>query len=106
MCCVDPLKPPRVTDIDVIAANVRFSNWVSGSSWFSFFYMIGDRLSGSRFSSQSVLVFEWHRCMRVSDWLWRALLPGALQFAQQTFSSSSADLVRIGRSRQVDWGAF
>jgi hypothetical protein len=38
--------------------------------------------------------------------LWRALLPGALQFAQQTFSSSSADLVRIGRSRQVDWGAF
>ena len=68
--------------------------------------MIKDRLSGSRFSSQSGLAFEGRRCMHVSDWLWRALLPGALQVAQQTFSSSPTDLVRIGRSHQVEWLAF
>jgi len=68
--------------------------------------MIKDRLSGSRFSSQSGLAFEGRRCMHVSDWLWRAPLPGALQVAQQTFSSSSTDLVRIGRSHQVEWVAF
>ena len=62
--------------------------------------MIWDRLSGSRFSSQSGLAFELRRCMHVSDWQWRAPLSGALQVAQQTFSASSTDLVRIGRSRQ------
>lgn len=41
--------------------------------------------------------------MHVSDWQWRAPLSGALQVAQQTFSASSIDLVRIGRSRQGWW---
>jgi len=43
--------------------------------------------------------------MHVSDWKWRAPLSGALQVAQQAFSDSSTNLVRIERSRQVSWSA-
>lgn len=42
-----------------------------------------------------------HRCMQVSDWLWRALLRLALLVAQQPYSASPTDLVRKGRSRLV-----
>lgn len=83
-----------------------FSNWVYRSSSILSIRGRCDRLSGSRFSSQSDLAFQGRRCLYVSDWLWRALLPGALHVAQQTCSSSSTDLVWIGASRQVDWLAF
>ncbi len=98
----DPIWPLNWSLADA-AAKACFSNWVSGSSSFSFFCTTEDRLSGSRFSSQSGLAFEGRRCMHVSDWQWRAPLSGALRVAQQTFSASSTDLVRIGRSCQGWW---
>ena len=76
------------------AANVGFSNWVFRSSSFSLFVLGLCHSSGSRFSSQSGLMFEWHRCKHMSDRQWRAPLSGALQDAQQTFSASSTNLVR------------
>jgi hypothetical protein len=77
-----------------LAANVCFSNWVFRSSSFSLFVLGLCLSSGSRFSSQSGLMFEWHRCKHMSDRQWRAPLSGALQDAQQTFSASSTNLVR------------
>jgi hypothetical protein len=46
------------------------------------------------------------RCTHASDWKWSALLSGALQDAQQTFSASPTNLVRIGRSHQDWWLAI
>jgi hypothetical protein len=76
------------------AAKVRFFNWVFRSSSFSLFVLGLCHSSGSRFSSQSGLMFEWHRCKHMSDRQWRAPLSGALQDAQQTFSASSTNLVQ------------
>jgi hypothetical protein len=71
-----------------------FFNWVFRSSSFSLFVLGLCHSSGSRFSSQSGLMFEWHRCKHMSDRQWRAPLSGALQDAQQTFSASSTNLVQ------------
>jgi hypothetical protein len=68
---------------------VGFSNWVFRSSSFSLFVLGLCHSSGSRFSSQSGVMFDWHRCKHMSDRQWRAPHSGALQDAQQIFSASS-----------------
>jgi hypothetical protein len=44
------------------AAKVGSSNWIFRPSSFSLFVLGLCHSSGSRFSSQSGLMFEWHRC--------------------------------------------
>ena len=77
------------------AAKVRFSNWVFRSSSFSLFVLGLCHSSGSRFSSQSGLMFEWHRCKHMSDRQWRAPLSGALQVARTRMSTISSHQICV-----------
>jgi hypothetical protein len=48
-----------------------------------------------RFSSQSDLAFEGRHCMHVSDWMWKALLTGALQVAKEPDDARNVPICSI-----------